>query len=116
MTEMHTKLRGLVDSTRANRIELTLSTEPGQDRVTLLVFSACKPAFARRLRIADQGADDRTARVVAASAGAAAEYLNETYRDRLDPEQCARTALKLFSEALRQLRLDEKSQVTDVLQ
>ena len=116
MTEMHTKLRGKVDSTRANRVELTLSTEHNTPLVVMTVFSACKPQFGRRVTVTDQGADDRSARAVAIAAVGAAEYLNETYRDRLDPSRVAQTALKLFQEALRKARLDDEAKVTGVLQ
>lgn len=116
MTEMHKRLRAPVDASRANRVEMTLSTEPGTPLVVMTVFSACRPQFGRRVTVHHQGADDRTARVVAASAGAAAESLNEQYTDRLDPERCANVALKLFVEALRKARLDDAAQVKGVLQ
>lgn len=109
--KVHKQLRGVEDNSRAGLVELSLSTDKGAPFATVTVFSAVKPNFMRVVRVKDQGADDRNARAVCIAAGAAAEGLCEQFGDHLDPEACAATALKLFNEAIKKLRLEDACEV-----
>ena len=106
--EVHKKLRAKEDNSRKGRVEVTLSDEPGDPFMKVSVFSAVKPAFLRSITVKDQGADDRNRRAAEYAAGAAAEGLNEQFNDKLDPEECAKTARKLFDDTLRAFRLEQE--------
>lgn len=97
------------DQGRAGRVEVTLSTDLPHF-IEVSVFSAVRPAFLRTVKVADQKADDRNLKACMIAAGAAAEHLCEEYRDRLDPEECAKTAGRIFRDALLMLRLEEQKE------
>jgi len=115
--EVHRKLRTQEDNRYKGLVEVTISDETAH-LLTVSVFSAVKPQFLRTVKIKDQGADDRNRRACEIAAGAAAEGLNEMYNDKLDPEECAKTARKLFDDTLRAFRLEVEhgGKATGVLQ
>lgn len=102
--DVNKKAHGVFDNSRAGDVEITLTTG---EAMKVCVFSGVKAGLLRQMTIPDQGADDRNRRAISIAAGAAAEYLCETYGDVLDPSTIAATAANLFNETLSKLRLEE---------
>lgn len=106
------KAHGVFDNSRAGDVEITLDSA---GPMKVCVFSGVKAGLLRQMTVPQQGADDRNRRAISIAAGAAAEYLCETYGDILDPSEIAGRAQRLFNETLSKLREEEAREATVLL-